>query len=178
MKNIQSVSQPEFVRDERGCHGQFRNLIWPAHSKERSMVGETGRVGPRRVARYEWEPSNFGLQTFLKLPLCLSPEDLRAGATGIAIGGTARAGTHLGPQAIRRCDNAWSPPFNRPSQTVRVDAFQHFAMADCGDAQAVPGNTEMTFASTRRFAIDMLDADGSQGPADRAERSAPTGIDA
>ena len=129
------------------------------------MVREIGPTGPRRVTRYEWEPSYVGIQTFLKLPLCLSPEDLLAGAIDIAIGGipwdgtnTARAGTHLGPQAIRRCDNAWSPPFNRPSQTVRVDAFQHFAMADYGDAQVVPGNTEMTFANIRRFVGEMLDA--------------------
>ncbi|HWF49524.1 MAG TPA: agmatinase family protein [Solirubrobacteraceae bacterium] len=121
--------------------------------------------GPRKVTRYEWEPSYVGIQTFLKLPLCLSPEDLRAGEIDIAIGGvpwdgtvTSRAGTHLGPQAIRRCDNAWSPPHRRPSQLVRVDPFDHFRMADYGDAEVVPANTELTWVNIRRFVSEMLDA--------------------
>ena len=73
-------------------------------------TGSNG-AGPKRVTRYEWEPSYVGIQTFLKLPLCLSPEDLKAGEIDLAVGGipwdgtnTARAGTHLGPSAIRRCD--------------------------------------------------------------------------
>lgn len=129
------------------------------------MATDAERVGPRRVSRYQWEPSYVGIQTFLKLPLCLSTEDLVAGGIDIAIGGipwdgtnTARAGTHLGPQAIRRCDNAWSPPFSRPSQLVRVDPFAHFAMADFGDSEVVPGNTELTFTNVRRFVGEILDA--------------------
>jgi len=121
--------------------------------------------GPKSVTRYAWEPSYVGIQTFLKLPLCLTPEDLRAGEIDVAVGGipwdgtnTARAGTHLGPQAIRRCDNAWSPPLSRPSQMVRVDAFQHLRMADYGDAEVVPGNTELTFSNVRRFVREMLEA--------------------
>jgi agmatinase len=118
-----------------------------------------------RVTRYEWEPSYVGIQTFLKLPLCLSVEDLKEGAIDIAVGGipwdgtnTARAGTHLGPSAIRRCDNAWSPPMSRPSQLVRVDPFAHLQMADYGDAQVVPGNTPMTYRNIRRFVGEILEA--------------------
>src|SRR2546428_7035658 len=61
--------------------------------------------GPINLNRYEIEPSYSGIQTFLKLPLCLTPEDLRAGHVDVAIGGapwdgtiTTRSGTHLGPQ--------------------------------------------------------------------------------
>ena len=121
--------------------------------------------GPKPVTRYTWEPSYVGIQTFLKLPLCLSPEDLRAGGIDIAVGGipwdgtnTARSGTHLGPQAIRRSDNAWSPPLSRPSQTVRVDALEHLRVADYGDAEVVPGNTLMTFANIQRFVGEILGA--------------------
>jgi agmatinase len=123
-------------------------------------------VGPKRVTRYEWEPSYVGIQTFLKLPLCLTAADLRAGAIDVAIGGipwdgtnTARAGTHLGPQGIRRCDNAWSPPLNRPSQMVRVDPFDHLTMADYGDAEVVPGNPRLTQANIERFVTEILSAD-------------------
>ena len=68
------------------------------------------------LSRYGWEPSYSGIQTFMKAPLCLSPDDLKAGEIDVAVGGvpwdgtnTARAGTHLGPQAVRRCDNLWAP---------------------------------------------------------------------
>src|SRR4051812_40003683 len=125
----------------------------------------TREPGPRDVARYEWEPSYAGIQTFLKLPLCLSPDDLRAGGIDVAIGGipwdgtnTARAGTHLGPQGIRRSDNAWSPPLNRPSQWVRVDPVEHLTMADYGDAQVVPGNPPETLENIKRFVHEILDA--------------------
>jgi agmatinase len=127
-------------------------------------TGSSGS-GPKKVTRYEWEPSYVGIQTFLKLPLCLSPEDLKTGQIDLAVGGipwdgtnTARAGTHLGPSAIRRCDNAWSPPMSRPSQPVRVDPFNHLRMADYGDAQVVPGNTPMTFTNIRTFVSEMLKA--------------------
>ena len=84
--------------------------------------------GPIRVNRYQFELAWMGIQTFLKLPLCLTPEDLRAGSVDVAIGGvpwdgtaTTRSGTHLGPQAIRSCDHIPSPPYERPHLHVRVD---------------------------------------------------------
>ena len=133
--------------------------------RSRTHVNRQTGAGPKRVTRYEWEPSYVGIQTFLKLPLCLSPEDLKAGEIDLAVGGipwdgtnTARAGTHLGPSAIRRCDNARSPPMSRPSQLVRVDPFDHLRMADDGDAQVVPGNTPMTFTNIRTFVSEMLEA--------------------
>jgi agmatinase len=130
------------------------------------MPDQGPKPGPKPVTRYEWEPSYVGIQTFLKLPLCLSVEDLQAGGIDLAIGGipwdgtnTARAGTHLGPQAIRRCDNAWSPPLSRPSQSVRLDPFRYLQMADYGDAEVVPGNTQLTFANLERFVGEILAAD-------------------
>jgi agmatinase len=122
--------------------------------------------GPMTLSRYGWEPSYSGIQTFMKLPLCLNPDDLRAGGIDVAIGGvpwdgtnTARSGTHLGPQAIRRCDNLWSPPYGRPHLHTRIDFFDQLKMADYGDAEVVPGNTKRTFANIRRFVGDILAAD-------------------
>ena len=88
------------------------------------MVGETGPVGPRRVTRYEWEPSYVGIQTFLKLPLCLSPEDLRAGAIDIAIGGI--------PWDGHEHRESWdsSRPASDPSLRQRVVAALQSSVAD------------------------------------------------
>lgn len=121
-------------------------------------------AGPIQIARYEWEPSYVGIQTFLKLPLCTTPADLSAGTIDVAIGGipwdsttTSRTGTHLGPQAIRRCDSAYSVPLERPSQFTRVDPFEHLRLADYGDAQVVPADPAKTAVNIRRFVREILD---------------------
>src|SRR4249920_2372790 len=72
--------------------------------------------GPINLNRNEIEPAWLGFQTFIKLPVCLTPEDLRAGAIDVAICGVpwdgtaiSRSGTHLGPRAIRACDYMPTP---------------------------------------------------------------------
>lgn len=119
--------------------------------------------GPIPVHRYPFEPAWAGIQTFLKLPLCLTPEDLRAGEVDVAIGGVpwdgtalTRSGTHLGPQAIRSCDHLPAPPWNRPHLHVRVDPFEHLRVCDYGDADVVIGSTERTFANVRAFVGEIL----------------------
>ncbi|MDT7773079.1 MAG: guanidinopropionase, partial [Pseudonocardiales bacterium] len=79
---------------------------------EKSEPGKPARVpGPMYVNRTDRELGVTGIQTFMKLPVCLTPADLRAGKMDAAVCGvpwdgtvTARSGTHLGPQAIRSCD--------------------------------------------------------------------------
>jgi agmatinase len=117
------------------------------------------------LSRYAWEPSYSGIQTFMKAPLCLSPEDLRAGAIDVAVGGipwdgtnTARAGTHLGPQAVRRCDNLWAPPYGRPHLHTRVDLFDHLKLADYGDCEVIVGNPKRTYDNIRAFVRDIAGA--------------------
>jgi agmatinase len=120
--------------------------------------------GPLPIARYDWEPSYVGIQTFLKAPLCTTPEDLRAGEIDVAVGGvpwdsttTSRTGAHLGPQAIRRSDSAYSVPLERPSQFTRVDAFEHLRLADYGDAQVIPADPAATVPNVRRFVSEILE---------------------
>src|SRR5258708_39894477 len=79
---------------------------------EKSEPGKPARVpGPMYVNRTDRELGVTGIQTFMKLPVCLTPADLVAGRMDAAVCGvpwdgtaTARSGTHLGPQAIRACD--------------------------------------------------------------------------
>ena len=122
-------------------------------------------AGPMTLSRYAWEPSYSGIQTFMKLPLCLTPEDLQAGGVDVAIGGvpwdgtnTARAGTHLGPQAVRRCDNLWAPPYGRPHLHTRVDPFEHLKIADYGDCEVIVGNPKQTYENIRSFVAEIASA--------------------
>lgn len=121
--------------------------------------------GPMTLSRYGWEPSYSGIQTFMKAPLCLTSADLQAGAIDVAVGGvpwdgtnTARAGTHLGPQAVRRCDNLWTPPYGRPHLHTRVDLFEHLKLADYGDCEVIVGDPKQTYENIRSFVGDIAGA--------------------
>src|SRR5258707_11775208 len=84
--------------------------------------------GPVTVSR----PGDMGwsgIQTFAKVPLCLTPADLRAAGADVAIGGApwvgtpgGRAGTHPGPRGIREwgylSPGPW-PPLVVPGDPVR-----------------------------------------------------------
>src|SRR3954469_25171492 len=96
--------------------------------------------GPMIVNR-PGELSYAGLQTFLKLPVCLTPADLRAGGVDIAIAGvpwdgtaTTRSGTQLGPKAIRAADHLPGWPAPRAHLDVRVDPLAHLNVVDYGDS--------------------------------------------
>jgi agmatinase len=125
-------------------------------------LGSTRAPGPLVVNR-PGELAYSGIQTFLKLPVCLSPEDLRAGGIDVAIAGvpwdgtaTTRSGTQLGPRAIRECDYLGGPPTLRPHLDVRVDPMEHLVMCDYGDSDILIGDTDGTFENIRAFVAEIL----------------------
>ena len=114
-------------------------------------------AGPVHVDRGDGGGS-FGLQTFGKLPVCLTPEDLVAGEIDVAVCGvpwdataTARPGTRFGPQAIRSCDYVGGYGYPHNHLGVRVDAFEQLKMCDYGDAPVSLGNPMRTFVGVRKF---------------------------
>src|SRR5258707_9471563 len=87
---------------------------------------QPGPVTVSRPGDMAWS----GIQTFAKVPLCLTPADLRAGGADVAIGGapwegtaSGRTGAPLGPRAIRGggypSPGSWAPPGGRG------DPFSH-----------------------------------------------------
>jgi len=119
---------------------------------------EPGPIVVNRENEMAWS----GISTFMKLPVCLTPEDLRAGEIDIAIGGapwegtaTGRTGTHLGPRAIRECDYLGGAT-GRHHLDVRVSPFEHLKVADYGDADVLIGNTDGTYDNIRSFVGEML----------------------
>jgi agmatinase len=118
--------------------------------------------GPIDLRRSADELSYGGFQTFLKLPVCLTPEDLRAGGVEVAIGGVpwdgtqgTRSGTSLGPMGIRIADHLWSNR-SRPHLHTRIDPFDHLTMADYGDAVVRPGAVEHSFEAMKTFVGEIL----------------------
>ncbi|ACZ87232.1 agmatinase family protein [Streptosporangium roseum] len=97
--------------------------------------------GPINVQRYQFVPAYSGIATFLGLPLCLTPEDLRAGGVEVAIVGapvdmgTGHRGAAFGPRAIRASEwvVAHTPSMLMDSDT-RINPFNELIVVDYGDA--------------------------------------------
>jgi agmatinase len=120
-------------------------------------------AGPISVNRGPREMAWSGIQTFMKLPVCLTPADLRAGKVDVAVGGvpwdgtaTGLTGTHLGPRAIRQGDYVSSGQYVHHLD-VRVNPFEQLVVADYGDADVLIGNSEATYANARSFVAEILD---------------------
>ncbi|AEG44996.1 agmatinase [Isoptericola variabilis] len=124
-----------------------------------------GRPPGLLFANRKAEGGFSGIQTFGKLPVALTPEDLRAANVDVAVLGvpwdstaTGRTGTNHGPLAIRACD--YKGGYGRPhfSLDTHVDAFAELVMADYGDAPVSVGNTARTFEGIRKFVGTVVDA--------------------
>lgn len=107
-----------------------------------------------------------GIQTFAKMPVALTPEDLRAAEIDVAVCGVpwdstagGRTGTNHGPMVIRQCDYRGGYGGRAHfSQDVHVDAFAELNMCDYGDAPIKLGNTAGTFEEIRKFVGTIPDA--------------------
>ncbi|MDR1712058.1 MAG: agmatinase [Propionibacteriaceae bacterium] len=121
------------------------------------LLNENRKPGPFYVNR-KGEGGFSGIQTFGKLPVCLTPEDLIAGKIDVAVCGvpwdataTGRSGTNHGPMYIRQCDYVGNSRNAMPHLDVRVDAFTDLNMCDFGDSPIRVGNTYETFEQIRKF---------------------------
>lgn len=120
--------------------------------------------GPIQINRTTIAPSYAGFMTFMRQPICLTPEDLRAGEIEVAVCGVpwdgtqvSRSGSHGGPRGIRECDYYPSPLEGTLHQHVRVDPLQELRVADYGDAEVIVGDTERTYRNIRNFIAEVAD---------------------
>ena len=120
--------------------------------------------GPIHVNR-RGEGGFSGIQTFAKLPVCLTPEDLLAGRMDVAVLGVpwdstagGRSGTNHGPLAIRQCDYVGGYGFPGNHLDVHVDPLEVLNVCDYGDSPIHVGNTAATFEAIRKFVGTVVDA--------------------
>lgn len=119
--------------------------------------------GPISLNKYDYELSYSGLPTFLKLPYCMTPEDLTAGGIEVAIGGipwdgttSSRMGTSMGPRGIRTADHQWTVGYEKYHLHTGIDFFKYLRMADYGDAQLLHGAIELNFANMKKFTSEIV----------------------
>lgn len=113
------------------------------------------------IVNRPWEPSYAGLATFCKVPLALSPADLR-GADAAVIGVpldarvTNRPGARFGPRAIRQACPGSSP--TRPHVVLGVDPLAELTVVDYGEIQPVPAAWDQDVETVRARVAEVLAA--------------------
>jgi arginase family enzyme len=114
--------------------------------------------GPINIQRFRGGAGWAGIPTFFKLPIALTPEDLKAGDVDIAIigaytdmGGGGR-GAAWGPQAFRASPSTvgWGA-FAMDHMLTLVNPFKELTMVDYGDAPVDMLSTERTMPAIREF---------------------------
>lgn len=145
---------------------EARTVTGPRWNAERDRSHDPQREpGALNLNRYENERPQQGLvHTFLRLPYCLTLDDLRASGAEVAICGVpfemaiSRGGMSWGPMAIRQSDYLPSPPLERPHLSVRVDPLQTLTVVDYGDAAVTPYDINATHGSIRAFVRGVVEA--------------------
>ncbi|WP_433471658.1 agmatinase [Saccharomonospora azurea] len=135
------------------------NASWPYPIKQDSRD-----PGPLNVHRNANQPAYVGIPTFMSLPICLTPEDLRAGDVDVAVLGapvdtsTGHRGAAFGPRALR-ADERYL--FNNTSDLVnastRIKPFDELTVVDYGDAAVDLWSIENTERTIGQVVSEVLD---------------------
>jgi agmatinase len=114
--------------------------------------------GPINIQRFPGGAGWSGIPTFFKLPVALTPEDLKAGDVDVAIigahtdmGGGYR-GAAWGPMAFRASPSTvgWGA-FAMDHMLTLVNPFEELIMVDYGDAPVDMLSTERSMHAIREF---------------------------
>lgn len=117
--------------------------------------------GPIELNRYIINPvAPGGIPTFMRWPVCLTPEDLKAGQVDVAVIGapidlsTGQRGTSFGPMALRTADRylPGGPAIGgvMTHTHVMVKPFEVLKCVDYGDAGISPFEIEASHEEIRK----------------------------
>jgi formimidoylglutamase len=98
--------------------------------------------GPIHINRNIGGMAYIGIPTFFKMPVALTPEDLKAGKVDVAIMGASldmssgRRGAAFGPNSLRTAANytPWGSMFHQTSEATMIEIFNELVVVDYGDA--------------------------------------------
>ena len=129
--------------------------VWQT-TREDLMKGR--EPGPINIQRFPGGPGFMGIPTFFKLPIALTPEDLKAGDVDVAIVGAytdmgaGGRGAAWGPMACRASPSTvgWGA-FAMDHMLTLVNPFEEMTMVDYGDAPVDFLSTERTMPAIREF---------------------------
>jgi agmatinase len=131
---------------------------------KRDLSKDLRRPGPINIQRYPGGSSKSGIPTFFRLPVALTPEDLRAGAVDVAIMAagldmsTGMRGTAYGPNRLRIAENylGWGV-YSSPNMNVMVNWEEQLTVVDYGDAPVDPLSTERSVEPIRAMVREIAE---------------------
>ena len=160
----------EYDTDDPGEHAPIKEgekAVIPLDTKDpaynlwqttRKGLTEGREPGPINIQRFPGGPGWAGIPTFFKLPIALTPEDLKAGDVDVAIigahtdmGGGYR-GAAWGPMAFRASPSTvgWGA-FAMDHMLTLINPFEDLVMVDYGDAPVDMLSTERSMHAIREF---------------------------
>ncbi len=120
--------------------------------------------GPINLQRYQRQRAFMGAHTFLKLPVCLTPEDLAAGNVDVAVLGapvdfsSGIRGASRGPLAIRTAQNYIRAPADYINHlSVRVRPLEVLTVVDYGDAAVDHYNPDNSMEPIRELVGEVVE---------------------
>lgn len=128
------------------------------------------KPGPMNHWRYNITANHTGIPTFFKLPIAVTPEDLKAGGIEVAIFGApygsympgSGGGNVLGPMVVRSVRDMViysSPPIMGWSEfETGINAFAEMKMVDYGDINVDPWSPERSQEELRRVTREVAQA--------------------
>ena len=134
--------------------------------KKRRIQGAPSmrQPGPIDLLRYEFQPAYSGIPTFMRLPVCMTAEDLRAGKVDAAVvgvpmdAGIGQRGAAFGPMAIRTAERYLpSPATMNNNLHVRIEPFQLLNVVDYGDAAVDPFSIEASMQPVREVVREVAE---------------------
>jgi len=141
--------------------------IW---KKEYDRSNEPKREpGPIEFNRYVINShAHTGIPTFMGWPVCIEPEDLKAGKVDVAVIGApldlsvGQRGTAFGPRALRTAER-YIPggplaPAVMTHQHVMMKPFEVLKCVDYGDSNVDPFDSEASHEEIRKRVREIVDA--------------------
>ena len=136
----------------------------------RDDLTEGREAGPINIQRFPGGAGWMGIPTFFKLPVALTPQDLKVGDVDVAMigaytdmGGGYR-GAAWGPMAFRASPSTvgWGA-FAMDHMLTLVNPFEEMSIVDYGDAPVDPFSTERSMHAIREFVRQVADVERKDG---------------
>ena len=126
--------------------------------KRRDDLNEGRKPGEINIQRYPGGFAQMGIPTFFRLPIALTPEDLKASQVEVAILGAyndmgfGSRGASFGPQAFRAppSDSSTWGTYSMAHMPTMVNPFKELTIVDYGDAPVDPLSTERSVQAITR----------------------------
>lgn len=138
---------------------------------KRSDLSKGREPGPINIQRYPGGMGYNGIPTFFRLPVALTPDDLRAGNVDVAflaaytnMGGGNR-GAQRGPNALRLSDHEYVPwgEFSMPHMGTMINPLTDIVAVDYGDAPHDPFSTHRTNEAVRAIVREITEVKRKDG---------------